>query len=151
MCRALAESATASVNLLWQAALTASTRGHLCSKMSDLAILCIKHSERIKGEASLGADPFTVFARLCSTALMEKSALRVSEQLLHLQANLVKFNGALINNTMFHAARVIHASLDERCRSELGAIERAHGKDILSTKYQPLYKIVLATSKEAAP
>ncbi len=129
MFEALREERTMHVQALWQCCLTATIRVRSDTQLHKLILHTLQFSEGALSVQRNLADNFLLFARkvrqLCDCRDVAPSGQ--AELLKWLISLQVKFNGALINKTSFHATELVHKHVNPSCTAVLAKIEAEFG------------------------
>ena len=91
-------------------------------------------------------DSFPAFAM---KALQAARGVPEGGRLAYLEENEVRFNGAKINRTMLTAINVFESKIDEHGRKVMGKIETLFGREVMTSGYVKLMRVVQVCSKEA--
>ena len=139
------------VALLWQAALTVTIQAHIVKERSRLAVLSISLSNQYFVNAKALADTFPAFAMKLHVALSgaSTSGQKVQQRLEYCTKHNIRYNGAAVHRSLLFAALKYMDVVDEDTHAYLMLMERKFGKDVLSSKWNNLARLLQTCSKEA--
>ena len=134
------------LELLWEAALSVTLQLRLCPTVKDKSLARNFQSEAVKalGHASL-SDSFLTFAGLVRVLAIDKVQDGVAMGL--------AYNGAVYNAAIHKAALSMAAVLEDSDRhveQSLSRLELQYGRDILSSEYSKLSKLI-AYARSVSP
>ncbi|CAL1152351.1 unnamed protein product, partial [Cladocopium goreaui] len=143
---AIMQSDKEHLELLWEAALSVTLQLRLCPTVKDKSLARNFQSEAVKalGHASL-SDSFLTFAGLARVLAIDKVQDGVAMGL--------AYNGAVYNAAIHKAALSMAAVLEDSDRhveQSLSRLELQYGRDILSSEYSKLSKLI-AYARSVSP
>lgn len=122
---------------LWQAGLTTSVQLRAGLRTEQLAVWSIQSSETRKAQDQLFTDSFSAFALKALKLVTEDSkAVKV------LGDAGITFRGSKVNKSMVTAIMMFRDSIDARGLAILRQIELSHGRDVFSSGYVKLARVV---------
>ena len=137
---ALGAADGARLRLLWECALTCTLRVRVEARLDELALLSMRISEKFKAQERGMADTFITFtAKVSAIAPPSTSAQRIADILAQ---RGVSYSGARITKQMVLAIQAVSAMLTESLKSTLCLIDREFGREVLSTSYTKLARVV---------
>ena len=131
---------------LWQCALTVTLHCRVGLTEAELAVLSIALSETRKTQAKLQADSFLGFAKKALLVCRSSPAASKTKMLNQMG---VKFNNSEISKSMMTGILLFEDKISEQSLKILRAIERKHGKEVLTSGYHKLTRLA-AVCKEYA-
>ena len=148
----------ACVACLLECALTVTIHARECPTDKELGIFSNEVSEKNKASEKLQSDTFPAFA--AKALLIIESSLEQAQagsagkattpvRLSVLQKTGVRYNGTLVNRTMFSAIQLFDTKFNAASLALLTQIERRAGKDCLTKHYAKLMRLGQICSKEA--
>ena len=146
MCEALGGQDRTWVATLWQAALTVTLQAHIVDSPEALAVLSMKHTSDMASSARNLEDTFPAFARKLQIAL--RSVQGVQKRLEHCAKQNIRFNGSLVSRVLLSGACTYVDRIDDRAHALLLRLENKFGKEVLTTKYNNLVRIIQICHKE---
>ena len=143
---------------LWQAGLTASVRVRVATDSRDVLLDAMHFNSTLKGLPKGCGDSFDAFAsKIKAVASAEQAALEragikcsIDSLVKTLAGKGVRFDGTLINRTMYNAAHAIDAALDASSRAILVDLHWLYGPDLFSTSYTKRMRMAHCCQKSAS-
>ena len=145
---ALEAGQTELLALLWQAALTATIQANVVKERSSLAAISIGLSNIFFVNAMVLADSFPAFARKLMLALSVGSGDTVAKRLEKCKAIGLRYNGTQVHRNLLLAAIKYVEVVDQDTHAELMKLERQFGKDVLTSKWNNLSRLLQLCGKE---
>lgn len=150
----------ACVACLLECALTVTIHARECPTDKDFGLFSNEVSERNKANEKLLSDTFPAFAKkallIIESSLAGQGPSRSAgkapagnPRMSVLQKAGVRYNGALVNRTMFAAIQLFETKFNDKSNELLARIERLAGKDCLTKHYAKLMRLGQLCSKEA--
>ena len=128
---------------LWQCALTMIVQLRLLADMTQVIANSIQVSEGMYVTAKHLSDTF-----VCFTEKLSKCNVPLEiGNLKQFKALGLRFNGAAMNKTMLVAASLVVTRVSASCRSVLSAIDFKHGRDVFSTGYNKILRVIQIAEK----
>jgi hypothetical protein len=143
---ALIAKDTNMVAALWQCCLTATVHVRVNLTRPQQALWSIECSETNKTKDRVCSDSFPAFS---SKALVVLECVTDKEALKYLLDGNVTFNGSKANKSMVAAILLFRDAFNPASLALLRAMERRHGKDMLTSGYVKLARIVQLCSEHA--
>ena len=140
------------VACLLECALTVTIHAKLCTSDMELGLFSNQISETSKANEKLVSDTFPAFtakALLIIGSPLDGKIHPPNVRLGVLQQSSVRYNGALVNRTMWAAVQLFDSKVNEQSKMVLMRIERFAGKECLTKHYAKLMRVGQLCAKEA--
>ena len=146
MWEALTAKDTTMVAALWQCGLTVTVHVRVNLTRAQQALWSIECSETNKAKERVCSDSFPAFS---TKALFVLDGIPDPKAMKHLIEENVTFNGSKANKSMVAAILLFRDAFNADSLALLRAMENRHGKDMLTSGYVKLARIVQLCSEHA--
>ena len=137
---ALRGSDSARVRALWQCGLTCTMRVRVCSQPAELNAASILISEKYSGFKKGMTDSFVMWSRkIMNIAAAQGSAAKIAASL---ASKNISYDGTKASKQMVLASMSIVNNLEGECYDALRLLERECGRDIITSGYTKLPKLI---------
>ena len=127
--------------LMLESALTVTIRVVVYKTVSEIAQRSLKLSSDLKSTSNILADGIVDFSAKLKFVVDGLSSKKPGKQLEEIISMDIRFNGTLVNRTMFYACQSISSMMTPACVQTLNLLDSQFGKEVLNASHPKLYHI----------
>lgn len=133
---------------LWQCALTATIRVHVVRDQKELAFFCLKAAEDVRVLEKAASDNLVGFAD--KVKMIHQQLNTTLPKVVEILNNeKVMYKGGKMTKTFLAACLAISSNLNDAARQTLLYLESKYGREVLTSGYTKLYRLMTTISKAA--